>query len=172
MFIPSLFVIIIGFLVVFFLLPKLAPYTLGVTAVLLFVVGVYQHYKTFPYEYSVGNFRDRLSDYSPFLMILATILALVIGVMVAFGGNPPSIAESLPAMPAIPAMPAMPNVSSIAAIPVSLPNISDMAPNVFGGGNSTAKNNSRNNRAGGNMGGNMGGNVKRNNVASTSFKVT
>jgi hypothetical protein len=156
LFIPSLVVIILGGIVVFFLLPKVAPYTLGVMAVLLFGAGIYQHYQTFPYEYSSGNFRDTMKDYAPFLMLLATILGLVIGVMVAFGGNPPSIAA---------AMPAMPNIS---AMPVSLPSL-NMGANVFGGGgNSTAKNNSKNNG----MGANGGGNVKRNNVASTSFKVT
>ena len=152
LFFPSLVVIILGGLVVFFLLPKASPYTLGVMAILLFVLGVYQHYQTFPYEYSTGNFRDMLRDYSPFLMLLATILALVIGVMVAFGGNPPALSE------------AMPNVSSIASMPISLPEMGNIGANIFGG---NSKNNSKNS-----LMGNMGGNIKRNNVASTSFKVT
>ena len=155
LFIPSLFVIVLGGLVAFFLIPKVAPYTLGVMAVALFGVGLYQHYQTFPHEYNAGNIRDTLKDYTPFLMLLATILGLVIGVMVAFGGNPPSMAAVIPAMPEMP---------SLANMPVSLPSIGG---NIFGGGNSTAKNNSRNNGMG-----NGGGNVKRNNVASTSFKVT
>ena len=148
LFIPSLVVIVLGAIVVFFILPKAAPYTLGVMAVLLFGVGLYQHYSTFPYEYSGGNFRDTLKDYAPFLMLLATILGLVIGVKVAFGDNPPTLAASMPALPA------------------TLPSL-NMGGNVFGGGNATAKNNSKNS-----LMGSMGGNVKRNNVASTSFKVT
>ena len=144
LFIPSLVVIILGAIVVFFILPKAAPYTLGVMAVLLFGVGLYQHYETFPYEYATGNFRDTLKDYAPFLMLLATILGLVIGVKVAFGDNPPALAASMPALPA------------------SLPSLNM-------GGNATAKNNSKNSLMA-SMG--MGGNVKRNNVASTSFKVT
>ena len=151
LFIPSLVVIVLGAIVVFFILPKAAPYTLGVMAVLFFGVGLYQHYSTFPYEYSGGNFRDTMKDYAPFLMLLATILGLVIGVKVAFGDNPPALAASMPALPALPA---------------SLPSL-NMGGNVFGG-NSTAKNNSKNNATAGNG----GGNVKRNNVASTSFKVT
>jgi hypothetical protein len=152
LFIPSLVVIILGAIVVFFILPKAAPYTLGVMAVLLFGAGILQHYQTFPYEYSTGNFRDTLKDYAPFLMLLATILGLVVGVMVAFGGNPPALAASLPAMP------------SIAAMPASLPSL-NVGGNMFG---ATAKNNSKNNATASNV----GGNVKRNNVASTSFKVT
>ena len=150
MFIPSLFVIVLGGLISFFTFPKMTPYTLGSMAVLLFVVGLYQHYQTFPYEYNGSRLRDILKDYSPFIMLLVTILGLIVGVMVAFGGNPPDIVASLPAMPA---MPAMPN------IPVSLPNFGG---NILGGNNSTARNNSLN----------LGGNVKRNNVASNSFKIT
>ena len=156
MFIPSLVVIILGGLVVFFLLPKASPYTLGVMAALLFGVGVYQHYQTFPYEYNSNNLREIMKDYSPFLMMLATILGLVIGVMVAFGGNPPAISEAIPDM------------SSIAAMPVSLPEIGNIGGNIFGGGN--GKNNSSGNGTNKVMGNN--GNIKRNNVASTSFKVT
>jgi len=155
LFIPSLFVIILGGLVVFFLLPKASAYTLGVMAVLLFCLGVYQHYQTFPYEYNSSNLRELMKDYSPFLMLLATILGLVIGVMVAFGGNPPALSEAIPDM------------SSIAAIPVSLPEIGNIGGNIFGGNGGNFKNNSKNNSMG-----NMGGNIKRNNVASTSFKVT
>jgi hypothetical protein len=97
-----------------------------------------------------------MKDYSPFLMLLAIILGLVIGVMVAFGGNPPALSAAIPDM------------SSIAAMPVSLPEIGNIGGNVFGGGN--GKNNSSGNGMNKVMGNN--GNIKRNNVASTSFKVT
>jgi hypothetical protein len=147
LFIPSIFIIVLGSLVVFFLLPKLTPYTLGVMALLLFGVGIYQHYITFPYEYTTGNFRDTLRDYAPFLMLLAVILALITGIMVAFGASPPSVSGVLSAMP---------NVTSLATMQASLPTIS---ANIFGGNGSTAKNS-------------LMPNVKRNNVASTSFKVT
>ena len=156
LFIPSLVVIILGGLVVFFLLPKASAYTLGVMAALLFCLGVYQHYQTFPYEYNSSNLRETMKDYSPFLMLLATILGLVIGVMVAFEGNPPALSAAIPDM------------SSIAAMPVSLPEISNIGVNIFGGGN--GKNNSSGNGMNKVTGNN--GNIKRNNVASTSFKVT
>jgi hypothetical protein len=153
-FIPSLLVIVLAGAICFFIFPKMAPYTLGSMAVLLFVVGLYQHYQTFPYEYSGSRFREIVKDYSPFVMLLVTIMGLVVGVMVAYGGNPPDIAASLPALPTMPNIPAMVN------IPMTLPNL---AGNILGGNNSTAKNNTLNL---------LGGNVKRNNVASNSFKIT
>ena len=159
MFIPSLLVIVLGGIVFFVILPKMAPYTLGSMAILLFCVGLYQHYQTFPYEYNQSRMHDVLKDYSPFIMLLATIMALVIGVMVAFGGNPPDISASIPGLPSMPSMPEI----------ASLPN--------FGGNNGRANNATANK---GNGNGNalktnpslVSGNVKRNNVASNSYKVT
>jgi len=146
LFIPSLVVIILGGIVFFVILPKMAPYTLGSMAILLFGIGLYQHYQTFPYEYQQSRLRDVLKDYSPFLMLLATILGLVIGVMVAYGGNPPDISASMPAMPSLP---------SIASMPVNMPSL---GTNMFSGNTATA---------------NKGNNIaKRVNVASNSFKVT
>ena len=164
LFIPSLLVIVLGGIVFFVILPKMAPYTLGSMAVLLFCVGLYQHYQTFPYEYNQSRMHDILKDYSPFIMLLATILGLVIGVMVAFGGNPPDISASIPGMPSLPSMPSMPEIAS-------LPN--------FGGNNGRTNNATANaNKANGNANAVktnpslVSGNVTRNNVASNSFKVT
>jgi hypothetical protein len=80
----------------------------------------------------------------------------------AFGGNPPALAAAIPDM------------SSIAAMPVSLPSISNISGNIGGNIFGNGKNNSSGNgmnKVMGNMVGNNG-NIKRNNVASTSFKVT
>jgi len=163
LFIPSLLVIVLGGIVFFVVLPKMAPYTLGSMAVLLFCVGLYQHYQTFPYEYNQSRLRDILKDYSPFIMLLATILGLVIAVMVGFGGNPPDLAASIPGMPSMEsiAMPSMPNIASLPNLGLNL-----------GANNATAnKGNSNGNAL--KMNPNLvSGNVKRNNVASNSFKVT
>ena len=77
LFIPSLVVIILGGLVVFFLLPKASAYTLGVMAVLLFCLGVYQHYQTFPYEYKSNNLRETMKDF-PELPNLSNIISILL----------------------------------------------------------------------------------------------
>lgn len=97
-FIPSTFVLLLGAIVFFLVLPKLAPYMLGVLAFLLFLIGAWQHYNMFPYEYSDSVLRSVLSDYSPFIMLIAVIFGGLISLMTAFGMNPPAIADVMPPM--------------------------------------------------------------------------
>jgi hypothetical protein len=103
LFIPSLIVIVIGAIVFFVVLPKMAPYTLGGMAILLFVLGMYQHYSTFPYEYS-GNMKDLLRDYSGLVMLVVTILGFTVAIMLVYGGNPPPL-SSLPMASSMPSLP-------------------------------------------------------------------
>ena len=141
LFIPSLIALLLGAVVFFVLLPKMSPYMLGSVAVLLFVGGVYQHYQMFPYEYSGTQLQFLLQDYAPFAMLLAVILGLTIAIMTVMGGSAPSMAAALPEMPSMPSMPSMP----------AMPSLFPATP----GSNKV----------------NLSGNAKRNNLASSSFKV-
>jgi hypothetical protein len=110
LFIPSLMVIVIGAIVFFVVLPKMAPYTLGGMAILLFILGMYQHYSTFPYEYS-GNMKDLLRDYSGLVMLVVTILGFTVAIMLVYGGNPPPL-SSLPMVSSMPSLPSLPSLPS------------------------------------------------------------
>ena len=142
LFIPSLIALLVGAAVFFVLLPKMSPYVLGLMAIILFVGGVYQHYKTFPYEYSATQIQFILQDYAPFAMLIAVIFGLIVVIMTLFGGGAPSMAAALPSMPAMPSMGSMPSM-----------------PSLFPANNSSK----------GLL--NFGGNAKRNNLASSSFKL-
>jgi hypothetical protein len=96
LFIPSLLALVLAAVVCFFILPKASPYILGSLAIAMFIVGAWQHYHMFPYEYSSSLFIDLLRDYSPFVMILAVILGGMIALMVAFGVSPPAIEDIIP----------------------------------------------------------------------------
>ena len=164
LFIPSLVVVVLGAIVVFFILPKMSPQILGFTSIALLCIGLYQHTMTFPYEYRLSNFTDMLKDYAPFVMIGATILGLTIAIMVMVpGSTSDSISSALPAMPALPALaalPALPAMPALAMPDLSMPSMPSfpMSPNANARKNSpnAPKNNS----------------LKRNNIASTSYKVT
>jgi len=117
LFIPSLIVIVLGAIVFFVLLPKLAPYTLGVMSIILFVVGVYSHYSMFPYEYG-GSMKDMMRDYAGLIMLVATILGFTVAIMLVYGGNPPPMSSlpgisSLPSLPSLPVMPSFPSLGNI-----------------------------------------------------------
>lgn len=94
---PSLLVLVLGAVVCFVFLPKMTPYILGVLALAMFIVGAWQHYQMFPYEYRSSVLIDLLRDYSPFVMLLAVIGGGLVALSLAFGVSPPSVAEVLPA---------------------------------------------------------------------------
>jgi hypothetical protein len=174
LFIPSLLTIVLGGVVFAFLLPKFSLYVLGVMSIALFVIGIHQHWKMFPYEYSMSESRQILSDYAPFITLLVTILGLIMMALQLTGGSGGSgagIMAALPALPAMPEMPAMPAMPEMPALNIpKMPTIADM------GMARPANNRGANANAGKNkgiMGMNFGGNNgKRNNIASNSFKVT
>ena len=145
-FVPSAFVLLLGAVVFFLILPKFAPYLLGSLAILLFIVGAYDHYSMFPYEYRATALQGLLSDYSPFIMLIAIIFGGLTAVMVAFGAAPPAISNALPEI--LPANNSKANNGVIA--------------NIFKANNSKANNGSITNIFKTN-------NSKKSNLASTSF---
>lgn len=168
LFIPSLLVLVLGALVSFVLVPKMTPYTIGVLSVLLFIIGIWQNYKMFPYEYRTSMFTSALKEYSPFVMILAVIIAGMIAMSVVFGKNPPSITEVIPEI-------ANPIANILPAITPTNTNVkrnnAALLPSVFNtAANNTKANNTRVNNSRSNN--TKANNTKANNgIASTSFKV-
>ena len=143
LFMPSLIVLILAAIVCFVLLPKASPYILGLIAVVMFVVGAWQHYHMFPYEYSSSLFIELLRDYAPFVMLLGVIIGGMIALMLAFGVSPPNISDIIPE------------------------GITDMLP----ANNTKPANNANKPANNGNVkSANNTNNSKRNNIASSSFK--
>jgi hypothetical protein len=152
-FIPSLTIILLAVVMFFFLFPRLSPYLLGGVAIVMFLLGAYHHYNSFPYEYKASMVTELLQDYSGFFMLLIVIIGGVSGIIVLHGDAPPSVANIIPEMPAmaIPAMPAMPNLNPF---------------NLNAAGNNGNKGNTNNKP----LTNNANKNKAPNNVASNSFK--
>jgi hypothetical protein len=168
LFIPSAIVLLLGAIVFFLVLPRLAPYVLGVLALLFFVIGAWQHYKMFPYEYSGSVLQNLLSDYTPFIMLIAVIFGGMIALMIAFGMNPPAVTDMIPQI-----LPAANNSkANNAGVLGNMFSTNNSKSNNSGAGvlgNMFKTNNSKTNNAG--VLGNMfkPANNSRKNVASTSF---
>jgi hypothetical protein len=143
LFFPSILILVLAAGIIFVIMPKLSPYVLGIVALILLVVGVYQHYTMFPYEYQTSMISAMLQQYSGLILIGAMIFGLLVLMMWTFGLSPPSVANILPAMPEMPAMPAIPGINAPLNRPANNKGILGL-----GGSNNT----------------------KRNNLASTSFK--
>jgi hypothetical protein len=161
-FIPSTFVLLLAAVVFFLVLPKFAPYVLGSLAIILFIFGAWQHYSMFPYEYRGTILQELLSDYSPFIMLIAIIFGGMVAMMLAFGVSPPAVLDVIPEI-----LPANNSKSANGGI-----------MNVFKANNSNASNGNimnvfKSNNSKANNGGIMNMikpvNTKKSNIASTSF---
>jgi len=97
LFLPSLIVLVLGAVVCFFVIPKMSPYALGVIAIVMLGLGIWQHYKMFPYEYRVSGVTVMAQEYSGFLMIAVVILGGVSMIAQFYGVNPPPVTDILPA---------------------------------------------------------------------------
>jgi hypothetical protein len=102
LFIPSLIVLILGALFAFIIIPKMSPYVLGGLALSMFVLGLWQHYAMFPYEYKASMATDILKQYSGFIMLAGVIFAGTVSVLYMHGSNPPAAGEVMPELPAMP----------------------------------------------------------------------
>ena len=94
LFIPSILVLFVCFILLAFVMPRMSPYMLGLVCIIMFALGVWQHYSMFPYEYRTSMVTDMLKDYSGFIMLIAIIFSGLI-VMYLFNGS--SSASLVPA---------------------------------------------------------------------------
>ncbi len=97
LFIPSILVLVLAAVIIFLVLPKMSPYLLGGMALILLVVGIVQHYQTFPYEYSASNIQHMIGEYSSFVILGVLIVGLLVVIGGMFGMSAPSMASVLPA---------------------------------------------------------------------------
>ncbi len=97
LFIPSIAVLFFAALICFFVLPKVSPYVLGVLTLLMFGIGIWQHYSMFPYEYSTPSMvTDILREYAGFIIVLFVIISGIGMVLYSYGLSPPAVTEMLP----------------------------------------------------------------------------
>lgn len=87
LFIPSLIALLVAAIIIYIFLPKLSPYAIGILSLVLCMYGVWQHYVTFPEEYKTSTIQAFITDYAPFIMIAAIILAAMIATTVLSSGG-------------------------------------------------------------------------------------
>lgn len=76
LFLPSLLIFIIMFLIVYHVLPRLAtPALVGVSFVIL-IFALYHHVTLFKSEYALSTWQEQLKFYAPFVMIAGLLLAI------------------------------------------------------------------------------------------------
>ena len=76
LFFPSLIVLLLSALVCFFIIPRASPFVLGILCMAMLVLGLWQHYTMFPYEYRNLEFKD----YSGYIFLIGIIFIGLIAI--------------------------------------------------------------------------------------------
>ena len=82
LFVPSILLIILAGLVIFAILPNVAPFTLAILTVILLATVGYHHHTLFAHEYAQSTWQTTVYNASvPFLVAMVTLF------MIGFGLN-------------------------------------------------------------------------------------
>ena len=90
LFLPSIFLVMIVFVIIFLIMPKLSPLVIVSIAAVLLVGGTYNHFVTFWNEYQQSTWQSNLKLFAPgiFITILLVYLFIMIKSFVTGGSVP------------------------------------------------------------------------------------
>jgi hypothetical protein len=101
-YIPGILVLIVVILICIFLIPRLAPSILAITALVLLILGLYHHYALFANEYRMSTWQEGLKFWAGPVMIALLILTIVgyFTIFLGSGGKTASLPVNVPMPPA------------------------------------------------------------------------
>ncbi len=85
-FIPSLMILLISAIVVFFLVPKLGPTMMLVLSIALLAFAVMHHIKMYKSEYTLSTWPMLLSTYGPYIVLGILLLFILFFIFSSYGG--------------------------------------------------------------------------------------
>ncbi len=107
LFLPSLLIIVLASIVVFAVIPRFAPITLTVIAILLLIFGVLHHYNLFYDEYRLSTLQT--SSFVAPALVIGVALFFILGYLLSYFGS------------GVP-VPTVPNIPSVTDITTTLSN--------------------------------------------------
>lgn len=76
-FLPSILFLLVACGIVFFVIPRFGPLVLAGVALILLILGVYNHYSMFATEYRLSTWQSGMIGYAPFIMVGALVVAII-----------------------------------------------------------------------------------------------
>jgi hypothetical protein len=92
-FIPSLLVLLISAIVIFFLVPKLGPVTMLILSIALLLFAVMHHIKMYKSEYTLSTWPMLLSTYGPYIVLGTVFIFILFFIFSSYGGPSVPIPE-------------------------------------------------------------------------------
>jgi predicted membrane protein len=102
-FLPSVFILLVAAAVVFFVIPRFGPSVLAAIALVLLIMGAYQHYHTFGTEYRLSTWQYSFIPYASYILVGGLIFAILVYLLYLLPAN--STAAASPVLPTIASMP-------------------------------------------------------------------
>ena len=90
-------VLLISAIVIFFLVPKLGPFTMLILSIALLVFAVTHHIKMYKSEYTLSTWPMLLSAYGPYIVLGVLLLFILFFIFSSYGGMSvpvPEVADS------------------------------------------------------------------------------
>ena len=107
LFLPSLLIILLASVVVFTVIPRFAPMTLTIIALVLLLLGVGHHYKLFKDEYRLSTWQT--SSFIAPALVIGVALFFILGYILSYFGS------------GVP-VPTIPNIPSVGDITTTIGN--------------------------------------------------
>lgn len=143
LFLPSIFILLLGGAVVFFFLPRFGPLTLAALSLILLAIGVYHHATMFGTEYRLSTWQYGLIGYAPYVLVgglLLVILFYLLSLLPAVGGKAENAAAAAaanqPIEVSLPAAETAPNILT-RAVNNGIRNVANVAGVKLNKGNNT-----------------------------------
>ncbi len=132
LFLPSLLIILLAATVVFTVIPRFAPMTLTVIAIILLVLGVVHHYSLFKDEYRLSTWQT--SSFIAPALVIGVALFFILGYLLSYFGS------GVP-VPTIPNVPSVTDITSglgsaASTVTTAVTNAANTVVNTVTGNNS------------------------------------
>jgi hypothetical protein len=90
LFFPSVILVIVAFIIIFLVMPKLSPLVIVTISAILLVAGTYNHFVTFWNEYQQSTWQNNLKIFAPgiFIAILLVYIFVVLSSIFTGGSVP------------------------------------------------------------------------------------
>ena len=96
LFLPSLAILLLAVIVIFFLLPRLSPAIIVLIATGLLLGGIYHHFSLFYDEYRNSTWQDQLKVFAPGIMITLIVVYVLFSILMFVTGGKSLVSPVMP----------------------------------------------------------------------------
>ncbi len=78
---PSILFLLVGNAILFWIIPRFGPLVLAIVALVLLILGVYNHYSMFATEYRLSTWQEGMKAYAPQTLIVVLVVMIIFSIL-------------------------------------------------------------------------------------------